>query len=524
LFKTNGGVGGIVRGGSAEHHRGLRGIAMSDDSESHLSDSPRRVGPVQSVRAVVVDPGFLGKGGFETSDRVRGIAERLLPHNIELWIPEHVIREWAAHANEYRQAFSNLRTLAAGESVSDSPSVVDTEELVEALRSRVWAHTNIVLIPALGEVAIARTCDQILSSGPETTIALTKNRCVQTGVVDSAWVWDAIAHADGNIRQIAFLTANANDVFTTTGALGWDDREVRVAGSEPGLFSEVLDTSVGAPVELTRRLTQKLVSLATEPKCKPKTDFFASYEPWFQSADFDVDADVLVGPQWADWEFEEGIGIEPQPKIVGIKDVRIDPSRDGQPQGAARYISFTLTLFGCVAVNGYRTAGGTASFSVGCLSGVLINIPCVIHETASNGFGFPRQTATGSVLSALASFDDDDDALRWTVHQLAGLEHVAVVDLDAGQNKSTGVAVYSLIGPAGQVETAELLRHADESCWRMEFKKSKTALVCAYDPKARVRRGRERFEAHSAYSVRSQGSREPHSAIGKVWAYLMAAD
>src|SRR5271168_3518921 len=49
-----------------EQHRGLRGIAISDDSDGHLSDSPRRVGPELSVRAVIVDPCFFGTGGFET--------------------------------------------------------------------------------------------------------------------------------------------------------------------------------------------------------------------------------------------------------------------------------------------------------------------------------------------------------------------------------------------------------------------------------------------------------------------------
>lgn len=215
----------------------------------HLPSSLKGMGSKQSaadampmpIQAVIVDTNALMSGNLDLA-KLEGIAERLAPRGIPVWVPFQVVAEWAVHAAETVQRWKEAsraagRLAAAGVENVGTPDVPDwlngataqaARQLRTRFRSAIAALDNVEVLEARGDSALAAIDDQILGTGPGR-----KEGGVRTGAADSALVRDAVAHAARAKRSgvLVFLSANKKDILATLDALGIShDRYVIGAG------------------------------------------------------------------------------------------------------------------------------------------------------------------------------------------------------------------------------------------------------------------------------------------------------
>jgi hypothetical protein len=483
---------------------------MPDDA---AEDQPGRGGhPELSITAAIVDTNFGTAGNFDAT-RLRGIADRLRKYGIDLWVPRQVVWEWAVHAHEsWEKIRREHKRLVLGGFASDQPSssAVDLVDALEARVVEVGAH----ILPTSGASAVQAIRDQVLGTGPGKT-----EKGVRTGAVDSAWVRDAVQRAELRTRQVVFLTNNESDVLRTTRAMDLLDADVRIAHTEPELFEQHVATMVAASIEVTRRVAEALLRQAAEARRDQSMDFHDAHPPWFESSDLDVNVEIQERREWIELESREGIEIGlPQPIVVGLSNVRMDAAA----RKVERSITFDLTVLGGVVLNGYGfDESGGVGFSENYLNDVLITVPCVMDESPDGGLSAIRQTDTGTVRTALAQFDDDAEALAWTMDELSVFEHVTLSEVAADEDTEAPEGSYTIHGPNDQAEIAELHQDPDGT-WQLEFVKSGATISCTYDPDAYVRFDGETYEMYPPYTVHAPDTREPYSAIAKVWRYLLA--
>jgi len=485
--------------------------------------APERTAAV-SITAAVLDTSFGTAGNFD-ADRVKALADRLSARRIELWVPQQVIWEWAAHAHEgWEKIRRDYRKLVLGGFASDeSKSAAD--DLVAALTERV-NETGVSVLSTHGSSAIQAIRDQILGTGP----GRKNDKGVRTGASDSAWIRDALEEAQGKVRKIAFLSGNARDVLSTTRAMGFADSEVLVVPNERELFEMHIARVVKASLEVTRRVTDMLVRRFEDARGQQAFDTHDLYPPWFESSDLDIGRDVTERDEWGQIEFKEGVEIGvPQPQVIEITNVQIDFADEPPASDGARSVTFDLTLLGGVILNGFTLEDtGSVAFNENYIGDVLISLPCVVSELSEGEFAPPRQTDTGSVSSALARFDDQVEALTWTLESLGALEHIELErstdeaspdDIDGTEDG----AVYVLRGPAGRTERVELSRDPfdAENEWELQFQNSKLEVRCTYDHGATAWFEGDAYDLYPPYSVHSPSSREPFSAFAAVWRYLI---
>lgn len=486
---------------------------MPDDSdhESETGEQP----PALTIAAAVIDTNF-GAGGNFDSSRIRSIAARLQRDGIELWVPQQVIWEWAVHAHEtWQKVRREHRKLVLGGFADDQPSETAVE-LVDALQARAEGAGTYVL-PTHGASAIQAIRDQILGTGPGKS-----EKGVRTGAADSAWIRDALDHADGKIRQIVFLSGNAEDVLKTTRSMGFADIEVQIAQTEPELFEKYVATMVEGSIAVTRRVAEKLLDQAATAQREQDADFHDVHPPWFETSDLDVDSDIHERSEWADLKYREGVAIGlPQPAVLHISNVRMDVADSDEFPKHARSITFDLTLLGGILLNGFSfDESGAVGFNENYLDNVLITVPCVIEDDPASGLNDVRQTDTGTISSAVAQFDEQSEALAWTLDQLSALDHVAV-QLETSPYELEDGSLFLLRGPNDHMETVRFSESSIDDSWQMDFLESGVTIECTYDPDAQAWFDGDSYDLYPAYGVHSSNSREPHSAIGQVWCYLL---
>lgn len=504
-------------------------MSAQPDNDASAVNEPTVSG---SLDAAVIDTNFGTAGNFDT-DRVKGLADRLRAHKIALWVPQQVIWEWAVHAYEgWEEIRREHRKLVLGgfASAQSMPAAVD---LVPTLTERV-TEIGAFVLPDFGESAKQAIRDQVLGTGPGR-----RENGVRTGAADSAWIRDTLEMAEGKVRKIVFLSRNAKDVLSTTRSMGFSDSEVVIAPNERELFDRIAGM-VKASLEVTRSLADALTDLATKARGKQTFDTHDIHPPWFESSDLNVDRQVTERHEWSHVEYKEGVEIAvPQPEVIQVSNIRIDVIDDPSRPGVRRSAAFDLTLLGGVLLNGFSLEDGLA-FSENYVGDVLIKLPCVMEEGDGNNFTNLRQTDTGTVSSALAQFDDQDEALRWTLEYLSSLEHIALEPVleegdanDAalsGRDMWTTVSAiedgarYILRGPAGQQEIAVLDRDifSQEGEWELHFEESKVALKCSYNHGATAWFDGGAYDLFPAYSVHAPRSQEPFSAIAAIWRKLLS--
>lgn len=181
---------------------------------------------VPKVRAIGIDTNALGKGGYH-GPQLRELARQAKQHGeVELWIAEPVVWEWAEHLHKARTDFNAQRTSLkdAGIEVAAQPAEIqDSLQYVETAIAELGDHVRIISIESVAREALK---DQVLVQAPGervyrngSTGATSNGKKMKTGAADSA-IYRAYHHqARSNGDGYVILSADS-DVAKAHEALG----------------------------------------------------------------------------------------------------------------------------------------------------------------------------------------------------------------------------------------------------------------------------------------------------------------
>ncbi|MEV4524097.1 hypothetical protein AB0J77_28065 [Micromonospora tulbaghiae] len=173
----------------------------------------------QDIKAIALDANCMPRGSL-----VVAMAEELVgviqdqELEIEVWIPEPVLWEWAEHIvagfqrtkKPYDKAVRAAR--AAGHEVP-LPSWDDDYENIEVVLSNLtsaleWAECQIIRLEDYPQVAITAIRDQVLQLGPGRRKAEAPDVRVKTGASDSASFRLIAAHAGSDLSRVVLVSAD----------------------------------------------------------------------------------------------------------------------------------------------------------------------------------------------------------------------------------------------------------------------------------------------------------------------------
>lgn len=333
---------------------------------------------------------------------LRRLADRLSLENIETWVPELVILEWASHASgSISTAAKEMSRLAAAELAE--PVTVEkrsAEEIAVLFRTAMEAVPNLRVIPTSGAAAVAGLRDQVLGTGPGSTAKGTK-----TGAVDSAWIRDAVSIV-AHHGTLVFLTNNTKDVLSTFRSLGLGGPIVRNLST---LWKTIRDPDVPN--------NEQLLKLAAYVESQISV---GSYGPaWTGGTVVD---EVLLWDSPTDFQ-PTGIEFVDYPILAGISDVALYLRHDtelGRPNRESGTAEFTVVLLGDVDIQGYvlDNNGQVETISMGP-SEALITIQCT--ATLKDGTFGAIQWGDANFDSRQVAFATHQDALMWLATTLSGL-------------------------------------------------------------------------------------------------------
>lgn len=172
---------------------------------------------VAKVRAIAIDTNAIGKGTFDIED-LKLLAHKATQHNeLELWVAEPVVWEWAEHLRVDRAKLNEARTklVAAGIEVASQPA--DIEDALQFVQSGLQSLGDHVKIIPIGPVAVEALKDQILVRPPGERFISEgrpaksgKGKSVKTGAADSA-IYRAYLHqAQENVDTYVLLSGDSD--------------------------------------------------------------------------------------------------------------------------------------------------------------------------------------------------------------------------------------------------------------------------------------------------------------------------
>ena len=168
----------------------------------------------ERIQAVVVDANAYGGVGPDLA-RLSALAVDLAKINIQTWLPEPVVWEWAEHlASEWAGA-RNLARRSLGYLARSGLTAMRLEEgyknredVVEKILQVLADLPSVEIIELTGDGAVKGLKDQILQSPPAKTKGESK---VKTGASDSAWLRDVLARVDSP-QALLFLSSDRDIV------------------------------------------------------------------------------------------------------------------------------------------------------------------------------------------------------------------------------------------------------------------------------------------------------------------------
>jgi hypothetical protein len=185
---------------------------------------------VEKIRAIGIDTNSLNQGNFHKGE-LENLARQAKEHSeMEIWIAEPVVWEWAEHLHRARLEFNKrLNSLnKAGIEIEAQPSEVD--ESVEFVRNSIEKMgSNIKIIP-VGSVAVEALKDQILVRRPgERKVrndTVTKPEFIKTGASDSA-IYRAYFQQSGEQNDRYVILSGDSDVKSAHESWGYEVQTIK---------------------------------------------------------------------------------------------------------------------------------------------------------------------------------------------------------------------------------------------------------------------------------------------------------
>jgi hypothetical protein len=290
----------------------------------------------ETLLAVVLDTSSMGGGNLSLS-ALKEWAGRCAANDLELWIPEVVLWEWAEHA---ASAFERAAAAAGKDraelrkvgidaewSVDDAASVID--HVVEQVR----ATPGVVVLGLDPQDALDALQDQVLQRPPGS-----KKQGTKTGAADSALLRATYRKTGGALHRVVLVTGDRNAVDGMCARMGWPRPHtvdaLHVLAAALGLLDPA---TVDQAWELALAIARELPAGWPNPTGALDVDAFRA-EGVERAASADVRGDLA--------DFLQDAGLSTVDRLVGVTDVLADTA-------GGRYLAEAYFL--CTAVA--HTAG-----------------------------------------------------------------------------------------------------------------------------------------------------------------------
>ncbi|MDG5768377.1 MULTISPECIES: hypothetical protein [Mycolicibacterium] len=464
--------------------------------------------------AAILDASVYDKGEFRVQ-RVTRLAELLAKRGVQLFIPQQIVFEWAAHAKPGIVTLKNAYKAALGAGLVKPRLLPSTDALEIAKKiARVCSNIpNVTVLSMSGDAAVAGIRDQILGTGPGSLESK-----VRTGASDSSWVRDALAQVEGP-QQIVFVTCNGRDVLATTQAIGHPDSEVRIWNGNRDSFDQHfpypephpqprIDAHTAQRSIAGYLLAEYAASVAADDRSGPPPE-------WISVVDVGVGSDDRATRRDIEDLLEPEATMEPLAQLIDVSGVTVEAD------GEDTLVYYTLRLLADVRVEGrvFDNDGNALIEAITMYDRVLrVPFTAVLKDDQLLGIEQigPAENFPGDV-----RFADTYDAFQWLLYEeLADWQFITVSE----RRNDGGLR---LTGPEGQSEVAELLGHISED-WELSFDETGASIKAAYDPDSRVWLGRhDSFDIYPPVGLSSEAARDkrssvgPYRALAAVWEHMI---
>jgi hypothetical protein len=468
--------------------------------------------------AGVLDTSHFDKGHFNANN-VRSLAKRLSIRDVELWIPQQVIDEWAVHAEAVLQQLhqAHKRAHKAGLVNSEAQPERQAADIAASFHHLCSQIPNVVILEMGGDAAIAGIRDQILGTGPGTV-----ENGVRTGASDSSWVRDALGRAKSPTR-IVFVTRNCKDVLATAKAMGYDDMLIRMWNGDQKRFDELFPPKgPRAAVDDATAMDVIAGTLLRDYREAAVADDRSGPPPaWIEVVDVSINSDPASDTplEAEDW-LETYAVMEPYSRLIDVRDVTIEAD------GEHFRVYYTVRLLADVRVEGlvFDNDGNALTDSTIQRDRVLaVPYTAVLREGALHDV---EQIDIAGNWPAAHRFDDCYDAFHWIFHdEIAEWPYITVTAVSE-EGSGAPERGFELRGPQCTEERATVVGYPDD--WQLSFEQTSVVISATYDPDSRVWLGRQdSFNMYRPVGLHTelQGAprlfAEPYTGLAEVWAYLV---
>jgi hypothetical protein len=194
---------------------------MTDQPPESLE--PLTLAQRAKLKAIVLDTNSMGNKHLNL-DILAEWAQRCQDNDLELWVPEVVLAEWAEHAAEQftlaRDAAGDARRWLRHIGIESTWPVEDPTDVIEHVLTEVRAIPGVTVIPMHPEDAKEAVLDQILLRSPGE-----RRNKVKTGAADSAWIRSVYRMADGDVDGLLVISGDTNAIHLCK-RLGWSTPSV----------------------------------------------------------------------------------------------------------------------------------------------------------------------------------------------------------------------------------------------------------------------------------------------------------
>lgn len=458
-----------------------------EDGFGYPADSEPPSEPVYD--AVVIDTSSLPYGALNVAT-LAALADDLDQIGVDVWLPEPVAWEFAAHAadrlTEIRKPVKDAITALKNAGI-DTPTLpyANREEAIEAVLARLRTlHARIEVLACSGSAAREALRDQVTERGAGKKVG--QKRTHKTGGSDAAWIRTVHETKGGVSSTYVVMSANKSDVNAMFKLLGVPPP--RIVPDEETL-RHLLFSYEKAPFEAAVEAARLL-------------------RDWLTSGDFEDYAGLgeipltpaLLSSITEEWDFlDHSVEVSQLSGLAGVEDVEVAGESGTVTLTASVIVDLTITGWFHDDVNGELVS------DIYEARDVVIRVPLVIQGSQGkliNGYATdePEPFAPGN------DWSDPDDALM-DCTALLGVPDVAYGGAEGDFLKHLlEDGTHAFRSRNGVEVTAELERRLDEE-WRLRVTagEQEIELVCEYDSSTWVGGSAEGMHMEPPYFVSVTG-------------------